>query len=577
MNAVVGWLRRMFLLIAGLALAAGLHAQDARPPLVALSTAAPTDLVGTAWLAEAGADEPFPTAGSDTAAWFAHHRKAAAISLHGGHYWLLARVRHDQDLTTWIFAPNNTLIERTELRLTGSDGSVQRAISGYRETREYSLHYGKDLTLTPGVEYEALVRVDSRYFASVPRFEFGPQAAYQQRVLRENLVIIGSLAAMATLALFNLFVYSTTRMRSHLYYALQLGLSTWSWAMVFQIPAELCGWYELRLHYVPFFLSPVAASLFCIDFLALKQRHPRLYALHRAVIASALLLSPVAVFALDWAHIIATVVISAWLFVTLASAVISLRAGYRPARFYVLAFSALAVPGMIILPGNLDLIPDLVDNAEVLTLFGSAVEALLQAFALADRIRLLGREKDEVALQLTQTLKVAHTDAMTGLGNRYAFDLMAQRRGADGLRPDDMPYLLAVIDLDGLKQINDKLGHARGDDLIRAVGQGLCRLEAGDTRCYRLGGDEFAVLAPRPRESELVERLLLLEDELRAQGFEHAGISLGIAFWEPGNDPLALLHEADRHMYRHKAERKSVRLRQAAALAGPLTNPIRPE
>ena len=577
MNArtAIGWIFRT--LMAALALAAlpGPAVADAAPPLVALSAAQPTDLVDRAWLAEAGADEPFPAAGTDLASWFRRHREAATISLHGGHYWLLARVRHDDPLAHWVFAPGNTLIERTELRLTGSDGSEQRAVSGYREARDYSLHYGKDVKLDPGVEYLALVRVDSRYFASVPRLEFGAEPAYQRLVLRENLIVFGSLGAMFTLALFNLFLYSLTRTPSHLYYALQLGLSVWGWSMVFQIPAELFGGYALRLHYVPFFLLPAAASLFCIDFLDLRRRLPRLYRLHRAIIAASLLLSPVAVFALSWAHVVASVLISVWLVVTLASGVISLRSGYRPARFYVLAFSALALPALIILPGNLDLIPDLVDNAEVLTLFGGAVEALLQAFALADRIRLLAREKDAVTAQLKQTLEVAHTDAMTGLGNRYAFDVLIQRRGAGTLRPDRQPYLLAVVDVDGLKRINDRHGHARGDELIRAVGQGLGKLNGADTRCYRLGGDEFAILAPRRREAELHERLALLEAELAAQGFDQAGLSRGCVYWEPDSDPAALLHEADSHMYRHKAERKRARQRQPAAELV-TTGPTRP-
>ena len=570
-HKVVGWQALslgLLLLLLGVAVALPSRAEPAAVPLLALSATDSNDLVGRAWLAEAGADEAFPGDNTDLAAWFARHPPATTISLQGGHYWLLARVRHDDPLSSassaWVFDPNNSLIEHTELLLSGSDGSVQRAVSGYREPRAYSLHYGQRVVLRPGVEYQALVRVDSRYFASTPRFEFGAEGAYQRKVLRENLVVVGSLGAMVALALFNLFLFLLTRTPSHLYYALQLGLSVWAWAMVFQIPTELLGWHGLPVHYVPFFLLPAASCLFCIDFLGLKQRHPRLRRWHHGVIAASVLLAPVAVFALPWANLVASVLISAWLALMLVSGFISLRAGYRPARFFVLAFSALALPALIILPGNLDLIPDLVDNAEVLTLLGSAVEALLQAFALADRIRLLGQEKDHVATQLTQTLQVAHTDAMTGLGNRYAFDLMLARRGAGAMRPDAEPYALAVIDLDGLKQVNDRLGHARGDELIRLVGRGLGRLHAEHTRCYRLGGDEFAVLAPRPHEAQLAQHLLAMEGELLANGFEQAGISHGVAHWEPGADPAALLHQADRNMYLNKARRKEARRLQAA-------------
>ncbi|MGM9488745.1 7TM diverse intracellular signaling domain-containing protein [Ideonella sp. YS5] len=547
----------MVLLILGWCGAA--WAADA-PPLLRLSGSQPVDMVGTAWLAEAGANEAPPAEGAPLAAWFASHRQPAQISLQGGHYWLAARLRHDEPAPMrWVFDPNNTLIERVELRLSGSDGSRQRVVAGYVAPRVHMLHYAQDVQLLPGVDYLALVRLDSRYFASVPQLEFTAEPLFQRKLLQENLLVLGSLGAMVALALFNLFLFTLTRTASHLYYFAQLTLAVCAWAMVFQIPTELWGWHGLRWHYLPFFLMPPAASLFCIDFLNLRERHPTLFRLHVGVIVAGVLLSPVAVFALPWANLVASVLISAWMVLTLASGYRSLRSGYRPARFFLLAFAALALPGLIILPGNLDLIPDLVDNAEAWTLFGSAVEALLQAFALADRIRLLGLEKDRVAEELIHTLKVAHTDAMTGLGNRYAFDLMVEQRGTPGLQPDQQLCLLAVIDLDGLKLVNDRQGHARGDDLIRAVGRGLARLQADGARCYRLGGDEFAILALRHREVHIAEHLMLLELELVTAGFEQSGISYGIAHWEPGCDPFELLNRADGHMYENKARRKAER------------------
>lgn len=550
----------MALLVWGWCLAAGsAWAQDA-PPLLQPSASQSVDMVRGGWLAEAAADEAFPADGNALAAWFSGHRRAEQISLQGGHYWLAARLRHDEPgPLRWVFDPSNTLIERVELQLAGSDGSRQRLVAGYGEPRAHMLHYAQGVQLQPGVEYQALVRLDSRYFASVPRLEFTPEPLFHRKLLRENLLVLGSLGAMVALALFNLFLFTLTRTASHLHYFVQLSLAVWAWAMVFQIPTELWGWQGLHWHYVPFFLMPAAASMFCIDFLGLRSRHPRLFRMHLAVIVSGVVLTPVAVFALPWANLVASVLISAWMVLTLTSGYISLRSGYRPARFFVLAFTALALPGLVILPGNLDLIPDLVDNAEAWTLFGSAVEALLQAFALADRIRLLGQEKDRVAEQLIHTLQVAHTDAMTGLGNRYAFDLMVEQRGTPGLQPDQQLCLLAVIDLDGLKQVNDRQGHARGDDLIRAVGRGLGRLQADGARCYRLGGDEFAILALRHREVHIAEQLMLLELELVSGGFEQSGISYGIAHWEPGCDPLELLKRADGHMYENKARRKAER------------------
>nr|WP_259371907.1 diguanylate cyclase [Caldimonas mangrovi] len=469
-----------------------------------------------------------------------------------------ARVRQDVGPPQWVFDPNNTLIEHVEARLYGSDGSRQVLRSGYREQREYALHYGKEVVLAPGVEYEVLVRFESPYFASVPRFQLLTETDYQRKVLEENLVILGSLGAMVALAAFNLFVFALTRIRSHLYYAMQLVMACIAWALVFQLPAELFGWHDLRVHYVPFFLLPAISALFCIDFLELPKRHPKLHRALRALIAVALVLTPLAVFAVPYAHATATLLISAWLVLMVTSGVVSWWHGYRPARFFALAFAAMFVPALIILPGNIGLIPDLVENAEMLTLFGGVIEALLQAFALADRIRTLNLEKDSYAMQLGRALEVAHTDAMTGIGNRYAFERALNDRGTP-TEHELVPHMLLLIDLDGLKQINDRHGHSRGDELLKAVARGLSELTQGRASCFRLGGDEFAILAPHHLEHELERSLALLETELVARGFEDAGISYGIAHWTANARALDLINLADQNMYQHKARRKRAR------------------
>ena len=534
-------------------------AAAAQPPApVAVSPAAHTDLREAGRLFLAGPGEVFsPQAAVRTERLQALER-AESVDPFGGVYWLHARVRQDVGPPQWVFDPNNTLIEHVEARLYGSDGSLQVLRSGYRERREYALHYGKEVVLAPGVEYEVLVRFESPYFASVPRFQLLTEADYQRKVLEENTVILGSLGAMVALAAFNLFVFALTRIRSHLYYAMQLVMSCIAWALVFQLPAELFGWRDLRVHYVPFFLLPAISALFCIDFLELPKRHPRLHRALRALIAVALVLTPLAVFAVPYAHAAATLLISVWLVLMVTSGVVSWWHGYRPARFFALAFAAMFVPALIILPGNIGLIPDLVENAEMLTLFGGAIEALLQAFALADRIRTLNLEKDSYAVQLGRALEVAHTDAMTGIGNRYAFERALNDRGTP-TEQELVPHMLLLIDLDGLKQINDRYGHSRGDELLKAVARGLSELTQGCASCFRLGGDEFAILAPHHLEHELERSLALLEAELVARGFEDAGISYGIAHWTANARALDLINLADQNMYQHKARRKRAR------------------
>ena len=87
----------------------------------------------------------------------------------------------------------------------------------------------------------------------------------------------------------------------------------------------------------------------------------------------------------------------------------------------------------------------------------------------------------------------ARVDALTGLGNRRAFEealsvevARAQRTGA--------PVTLLLLDLDHFKAINDRHGHLAGDRCLRSVAAALSQAVRGGDRCYRWGGDEFAVL-----------------------------------------------------------------------------------
>ncbi len=510
-----------------------------------------------------GAEEPFPARAADLAGFLAQRKEVDKVSLFGGTYWLYAEISHDRSETDWVLDPNNTLIERVEAWIYSAD-SVQRLESGYRAEHEYMLHYGKRIRLPPGVTHRVLVKFSSPYFASYPRFELLPEGAYRTKVARENALAIGALGAVVALALFYLFIYLLTREKDQLYYSAYLIWFSLGWAFVFHVPAHLFGLRDLRLHYMPFFLLSPLSALFCIEFLKLRLHFPRLALACYAVGALSLLLLPSSFFALSYAHVLATAVISLWLPLALVCGVLCWRAGYRPARFFVLAFAALIVPGVLILPANVGLMPDLVENAELLTLTGGAVDAMLLAFALAEKIKLLGEEKDNYLSRLNQALVLSRTDAMTGIGNRHAFDLMfEQELKLSFMRADQDRPILVLVDLDGLKSINDAFGHARGDDLLRAFADALRHLEGDGISCYRLGGDEFAVFARRRHETNLQRALAEIEQALRARGFADSGVSFGVAHASSTSVPGELFNTADRRMYEHKAQKKQ---RRAAAV-----------
>lgn len=544
-------------------------------PVSPLSSERTIDLLPTGELRKARLGDGFPddaspgdTPQSDAATpwerlgtWIAGHEPARRVNLLGGDYWLAAGLRHDSDIREWVFNPSNTLIDEVEARIYAPDGGVQRVLSGYRHESQYMLHYGKRVHLEPGVEYRVLVRFSSPYFASSPEFKLLTESAYRQQVLVENLLIIGALGALCSLALFYFFIHLSTGDRSQLWYSLYLVCYGIAWALVFHIPVELFGLRNLALHYVPFMLLPVLNTLFYLNFLQLSKTAPRLARLSRINFVLPALFLPSCFLAVSYAHTLATIAIAVWLSLALASGIVCWRRGFRPARYFVFAFLALIVPAMLILPANIGLVDEIVDNTELLTLLGGTLDALLLAFALADKIKLLYEQKDEYLARLNETLELARTDSLTRLGNRYAFDVYLNEHFSFGAAPNDGEQeILLLIDLDGLKHINDRHGHATGDALLRGFADGIRDHCGTAARAFRLGGDEFALLARRRDEASLHAAISHIERDLIDAGFTEAGVSYGIAYAHECAQPADLINYSDQRMYRHKASRKGLRL-----------------
>jgi diguanylate cyclase (GGDEF)-like protein len=161
----------------------------------------------------------------------------------------------------------------------------------------------------------------------------------------------------------------------------------------------------------------------------------------------------------------------------------------------------------------------------------------------------LGRQADELLRQLS-------TDALTGLLNRRAF-LERLGREHDRSRRYPQPLSVLLLDVDGLKAINDRAGHAGGDAALRAIGDAIRRgLRAADTGC-RFGGDEFAVMAPEadePAARVLAERIRSLAEDMSLPGGLRVTVSLGVACGAPGEGwtPPGILLRADRALYEAK-------------------------
>jgi diguanylate cyclase (GGDEF)-like protein len=170
----------------------------------------------------------------------------------------------------------------------------------------------------------------------------------------------------------------------------------------------------------------------------------------------------------------------------------------------------------------------------------------------------LERERSR-SLELVEELdRQSREDPLTGLANRRAWDESLARECAAAGR-GQAPLAILLCDVDRLKEVNDRLGHAAGDAVLCAVADVL-RLRARDTDLVaRIGGDEFAILCAGTSQEGA---LAVARDICRSVGEGHDGdvvlgrtaVSVGVAHWDgAGDSPDRLLLRADQRLYRAKA------------------------
>ncbi|MEW2527602.1 GGDEF domain-containing protein [Streptomyces sp. NPDC047071] len=161
--------------------------------------------------------------------------------------------------------------------------------------------------------------------------------------------------------------------------------------------------------------------------------------------------------------------------------------------------------------------------------------------------------------RLEEARRLAFTDSLTGLANRRAVDVRLDE-AVERHRAEGVVVSLVVCDVNGLKQVNDRLGHAVGDRLLERFGSllSLCGAMLPGALAARLGGDEFCLLSVGPSSDEVVR----VADELCLRAYElelGEGVACGVA---STGDPIGpvrsarrLFRLADAAQYRAKGAR----------------------
>jgi len=190
-----------------------------------------------------------------------------------------------------------------------------------------------------------------------------------------------------------------------------------------------------------------------------------------------------------------------------------------------------------------------------------SVYTLYQQFQLMQARRRLAEQVEISAEQhmLAEAyLELAMLDPLTGLHNRrYAQDRLVAEIARAQRQKSSLTVLM--MDVDDLKQINDRWGHAAGDLVLKTFGNRLGKAIRGSDLAVRIGGDEFVALLPECDPNQVrhvLDRLAALEVQVEAQKISFR-FSAGWADYQVGETPEQFLERADHALYVEKQSRKN--------------------
>lgn len=167
-------------------------------------------------------------------------------------------------------------------------------------------------------------------------------------------------------------------------------------------------------------------------------------------------------------------------------------------------------------------------------------------------------DSQQLSDELTRIHLLSLTDDLTSLPNRRAFMRRLQDEASRVQRYGN-PLSLALIDLDGFKDINDKLGHAAGDEVLRVMAAEILSIFRHHDLVSRYGGEEFAVLLPNTHFEGALRALRKVQKRAQEGTFQHNDTTLplptfsaGLTVYNVGESPEYFIQRADHALYRAK-------------------------
>lgn len=468
----------------------------------------------------------------------------------GGHYLYLAPFEVDKTQAYVFDFKNTSTIEYFRHQVYDQQGHEIASLEGgigSPQQNPFFLRHGRSVTLAPG-KYMVATQLISTNYLAIPEPYLEAQPSYMQAIKRGNALTLFGLGIFWGLGIYYTALATSRNRKVEAMYAIFIAGNFLFNSAALLVLSDLFHLHSIYWASMPILLSSIAYILFVMHLLEINPyQHKRLYAAGVVILAVMVLFLLLALAFPNWALEFSRYEVALFLCYGLATAIRQSQRKNATAKRYLIAISLFFVSGIITI--SLSKLHQQFDlYIEHLGLVSVAIEVVLLALVLSFQFAQLHKEKEEALEALGMTEKVANSDALTSLPNRYAFVKALDRL--------PMQSSLTFIDLDGLKFYNDHYGHARGDELLICFAKKYQHYLGSTLVLYRLGGDEFAVLSLKG-EVLVVERALQeAVENMRREGFEFSGASAGSAYYYEVDNISEFMRLADTRMYENKRSRQ---------------------